>query len=131
MFFFFNDTATTEIYTLSLHDALPICFSGKDAFTTAGDLGEALPGPPTGPQRRGGKKGAQPASDGIPASPEMPNPALAGSRAPSLTPQWAALPLNSFPRLSSDANGTVYLAFRSVGSQARSPVGSTWIANVA
>src|SRR5258708_29567105 len=30
-FFFFNDTATTEIYTLSLHDALPIC----DHFTTA------------------------------------------------------------------------------------------------
>src|SRR2546430_15273881 len=33
-FFFFNDTATTEIYTLSLHDALPICleFSGKIGF---------------------------------------------------------------------------------------------------
>src|SRR2546425_9629366 len=28
-FFFFNDTATTEIYTLSLHDALPIC--GRDS----------------------------------------------------------------------------------------------------
>src|ERR1035441_10706084 len=27
VFFFFNDTATTEIYTLSLHDALPICNS--------------------------------------------------------------------------------------------------------
>src|SRR5215204_7733472 len=26
-FFFFNDTATTEIYTLSLHDALPICIA--------------------------------------------------------------------------------------------------------
>src|ERR1041385_9559757 len=26
VFFFFNDTATTEIYTLSLHDALPICW---------------------------------------------------------------------------------------------------------
>src|SRR2546430_17420129 len=26
IFFFFNDTATTEIYTLSLHDALPISF---------------------------------------------------------------------------------------------------------
>src|ERR1017187_7818518 len=25
--FFFNDTATTEIYTLSLHDALPICYT--------------------------------------------------------------------------------------------------------
>src|SRR2546430_4571186 len=28
-FFFFNDTATTEIYTLSLHDALPICSTGS------------------------------------------------------------------------------------------------------
>src|SRR5256885_2793994 len=28
-FFFFNDTATTEIYTLSLHDALPICQADK------------------------------------------------------------------------------------------------------
>src|SRR2546426_8902357 len=28
IFFFFNDTATTEIYTLSLHDALPI-WAGK------------------------------------------------------------------------------------------------------
>src|SRR5260370_28097366 len=26
LFFFFNDTATTEIYTLSLHDALPISY---------------------------------------------------------------------------------------------------------
>src|SRR5436853_734151 len=30
IFFFFNDTATTEIYTLSLHDALPI-YAGTDA----------------------------------------------------------------------------------------------------
>src|SRR3712207_8673263 len=29
MLFFFNDTATTEIYTLSLHDALPICGRGE------------------------------------------------------------------------------------------------------
>src|SRR5256885_3699613 len=28
-FFFFNDTATTEIYTLSLHDALPISHEGE------------------------------------------------------------------------------------------------------
>src|SRR5258706_12064315 len=33
-FFFFNDTATTEIYTLSLHDALPIC--RERAFRDAG-----------------------------------------------------------------------------------------------
>src|SRR5256885_15269919 len=47
-FFFFNDTATTEIYTLSLHDALPISFvlapraSGADyqvrIFTPAREL---------------------------------------------------------------------------------------------
>src|SRR3712207_9553601 len=30
-FFFFNDTATTEIYTLSLHDALPISLGGPVA----------------------------------------------------------------------------------------------------
>src|SRR2546422_10240824 len=30
-FFFFNDTATTEIYTLSLHDALPIYRSSRRA----------------------------------------------------------------------------------------------------
>src|SRR5258705_10903285 len=29
LFFFFNDTATTEIYTLSLHDALPISFRAR------------------------------------------------------------------------------------------------------
>src|SRR4249920_4102212 len=34
-FFFFNDTATTEIYTLSLHDALPIS-AGRPAAITAG-----------------------------------------------------------------------------------------------
>src|SRR6266496_5963543 len=35
LFFFFNDTATTEIYTLSLHDALPIC-AVTWAFTVMG-----------------------------------------------------------------------------------------------
>src|SRR5256885_5274430 len=34
-FFFFNDTATTEIYTLSLHDALPIYQGGRHVGTAA------------------------------------------------------------------------------------------------
>src|SRR3712207_9502502 len=34
--FFFNDTATTEIYTLSLHDALPICSSRSWAWARTG-----------------------------------------------------------------------------------------------
>src|SRR6266480_8001489 len=36
-FFFFNDTATTEIYTLSLHDALPICGRAGDRPGTRQD----------------------------------------------------------------------------------------------
>src|SRR2546422_3996483 len=38
MFFFFNDTATTEIYTLSLHDALPISFGGNPISMAAVDV---------------------------------------------------------------------------------------------
>src|SRR2546430_10060751 len=34
-FFFFNDTATTEIYTLSLHDALPICVAAAQQLFVA------------------------------------------------------------------------------------------------
>src|SRR3712207_7143293 len=36
-FFFFNDTATTEIYTLSLHDALPISRSRRQRHRAAAD----------------------------------------------------------------------------------------------
>src|SRR5437867_9836849 len=35
LFFFFNDTSTTEIYTLSLHDALPISWHENPAFAFA------------------------------------------------------------------------------------------------
>src|SRR3712207_8719556 len=43
-FFFFNDTATTEIYTLSLHDALPI--SGDEGRRSVSVLGAARRGLP-------------------------------------------------------------------------------------
>src|SRR3712207_8416479 len=43
-FFFFNDTATTEIYTLSLHDALPIYRMVETAAAIAeGDLSRRVP----------------------------------------------------------------------------------------
>src|SRR2546429_6833762 len=41
LFFFFNDTATTEIYTLSLHDALPICAETGGAYDVL-ILGEGI-----------------------------------------------------------------------------------------
>src|SRR3712207_7967435 len=56
-FFFFNDTATTEIYTLSLHDALPIYLArrGRDGERAEGrphHHGRRHPHPP-----RGGRRG--------------------------------------------------------------------------
>src|SRR5438309_8427124 len=47
LFFFFNETAPTVIYTLSLHDALPICFDRS-----------CVPGNrrPPGPARRGAER---------------------------------------------------------------------------
>src|SRR2546430_8378083 len=59
-FFFFNDTATTEIYTLSLHDALPIWGGG---YSTR------LPGSPCGPccpSRCPGHEPAEPSASGSP-----------------------------------------------------------------
>src|SRR3712207_8708183 len=50
IFFFFNDTATTEIYTLSLHDALPISRNVQAAVGGPGsdDYGPRLDLVPTG-----------------------------------------------------------------------------------
>src|SRR3989337_3877284 len=45
LFFFFNDTATTEIYTLSLHDALPIFFPSGSVRNGVGV------GPPPSPRK--------------------------------------------------------------------------------
>src|SRR2546430_7433384 len=43
-FFFFNDTATTEIYTLSLHDALPICLADRRRRERRGGVHRGLRG---------------------------------------------------------------------------------------
>src|SRR3712207_8357171 len=54
-FFFFNDTATTEIYTLSLHDALPIsrrCMVGRSFTIQGGQHGN-----PTSDQSTGSTTG--------------------------------------------------------------------------
>src|SRR6266508_310724 len=47
-FFFFNDTATTEIYTLSLHDALPISVLRSNALGTGWSVLSALAGTAVG-----------------------------------------------------------------------------------
>src|SRR3712207_7094150 len=49
--FFFNDTATTEIYTLSLHDALPICTrsTATGSVTARASRSAQLPDSPSSP----------------------------------------------------------------------------------
>src|SRR3712207_7012555 len=67
----FNDTATTEIYTLSLHDALPISHQGEAAHRhLAGDHHDGAPGGPPDdvdddvrPRRHPGPLGGAPAQD--------------------------------------------------------------------
>src|SRR5271165_5482890 len=51
-FFFFNDTATTEIYTLSLHDALPIFILDRFPSIRTRFVNMANAGGHTGPTRR-------------------------------------------------------------------------------
>src|SRR2546422_5696425 len=50
-FFFFNDTATTEIYTLSLHDALPIWSGGRWPSMSPSAARRALPSRRSRPRR--------------------------------------------------------------------------------
>src|SRR5215813_15299521 len=54
LFFFFNDTATTEIYTLSLHDALPISGAGRSSRRPR--RGAPSPGRRGGTARTGDRK---------------------------------------------------------------------------
>src|SRR6266511_1481970 len=62
-FFFFNDTATTEIYTLSLHDALPISrWRGRSPCRDASPRAPEPPWPPTSPRSRYGSRPVRPRS---------------------------------------------------------------------
>src|SRR2546429_6142449 len=71
LFFFFNDTATTEIYTLSLHDALPILRQPRwppalqpgVLGSRGGRAGGALPARPDAQQPRFRRPGDAPGGD--------------------------------------------------------------------
>src|SRR3712207_7721157 len=64
IFFFFNDTATTEIYTLSLHDALPISRSTTSASrsSSAGSSTGAASGSARAPGEGRSRSGSAPAA---------------------------------------------------------------------
>src|SRR5690348_18450409 len=54
--FFFNDTATTEIYTLSLHDALPISATAWPAISRVSSPSTTAPARPARAAARGSGK---------------------------------------------------------------------------
>src|SRR2546425_3714229 len=60
VFFFFNDTATTEIYTLSLHDALPISAGRVTVLRRAGRNSRVHGPGPAGRTAAGGSRGERP-----------------------------------------------------------------------
>src|SRR6266540_5402945 len=72
-FFFFNDTATTEIYTLSLHDALPICRHDRRDRGVAGNEERHHPDDraDAADERRDAEKGAAARRDHLPAAGEL------------------------------------------------------------
>src|SRR2546427_11845696 len=65
-FFFFNDTATTEIYTLSLHDALPIWFRPSPGSRRS----QSPRQPPAWPDRWRCRTGCRPAESAATRSEE-------------------------------------------------------------
>src|SRR5215472_9950920 len=85
-FFFFNDTATTEIYTLSLHDALPICGGSDRRYSCQSPAAGRWPSRATpagaSPRSAGGAPAAVPGVGG-----PIPGPSTeAGGVAPARPP---------------------------------------------
>src|SRR5260370_18158629 len=87
-FFFFNDTATTEIYTLSLHDALPISCrrltSGNPAGRTSASKSARWP---AAPAHRWPPHGPPPAASARPAAPAA-RSAIAWASCRPARPGW-------------------------------------------
>jgi hypothetical protein len=117
---------TTGLPLYSSHTIQVRCLIGNDLYATTNDVATALPGTPTThlflPTTRG-------------TFPTQPDPTLVQKRAPNQNIGPPLGPRNSFPRLATDPDGTVYLAFRQiVGSGMSSShatggisVGSIWI----
>src|SRR3712207_1569243 len=93
--FFFNDTATTEIYTLSLHDALPICADGptgnhRPAAGSAGSRSRTPRNRLSGMSRTAPTRAAVSVSDGTRPPLVGDPPSLARDPAePDPAPAWA------------------------------------------
>jgi hypothetical protein len=96
------DTSGLPLY--SSHTVQVLCLVGNDLYRTADDLGRVLPGQPAAHFFQNGTQGA--------AFTSQPDPTLAAKRAANANIGPPSGPRNSFPRVATDSDGTVYLAFR-------------------
>jgi hypothetical protein len=123
----FGAYETTGVALYQDHRLRVKCFQGANAYD-AGDLERVLPGGggralmrPNAAKKKGKAAVAS-------TSMTLPDPSLAadpGNASPAAPP----LPLNSFPRLASDASGSIYLSFRTP-VDGHSAMGSVWMQNV-
>ena len=118
---------TTGISLYQGHNVQVKCFDGANAFTTSEDIQDALPGPVT-PQRRQGRRPVAAAqSPGNRMLP--PDVEAAAQRPPNGDSRFPVAARNSFPRLTVDSEGKVFVAVRSM-TGARTPVGTHWGENL-
>jgi hypothetical protein len=120
----FGAYETTGVSLYQDHNAQVKCFQGSQAFSTEANLLAALPGRGGAAVGKQGKKGQ--AQREITS---LPDPSTAKNREPSRPAQLATLPLNSFPRIAADPDGTIYLGFRTP-TPGRSRMGTVWIENL-
>ncbi len=116
------ETTGTPIYLN--HIVRVKCFDGRNVLSTPDDPADLLMKLPHALDEMGRRRRLQ-----TPPPPQLPDIAIAGKRKPNGEPQPGFTPRYSFPRLTVDPYGIVYLAYRnSPGS--RSPVGVVWQENV-
>ncbi len=118
---------TTGLPLYSSHTVQVVCLVGNDLYKTTDDVGRVLPGAPAAHFFLNGTQAANLTM--------QPDPTLSAKRAPNGGVGPPSGPRNSFPRLATDPDGTVYLAFRTIVGTGMSSshstggvsVGSIWI----
>jgi hypothetical protein len=111
------DTGGIALYQGRLIRLVGIEPSGARVETKA-DLGAVLPGPPAG---RVDNPGAQNQSEAL-----DPDPAIARNRRPATAAQNMRAPRNSYPRVTVDSSGRLWLAFRSAFPVWWTQIGTVW-----
>ena len=117
----FGAYETTGIALYQGHTLKVKCFEGTRALETTDDVQNVLYATPSAGSWGNGRKGQPPG-----ANAPWPDPSRAEQRKPNGGPGAPQLPRNSFPRIATDADGKVYLVFRTTTGVRQGP-GTVWV----